>query len=79
MRMPKLLKRPAPLPDNIRINENRSFSAHIPVTQGGGKIHVHELSAGRYFVHFTQNGLKFDCSLAELSALGQIAVHLGAN
>lgn len=79
MKMKQLFaKRPRPMPDTMKVNENLSLSVHIPVTQGGGKIHVHELSAGRYFVHFTQNGLKFECSLAELTALGQVASHLGA-
>lgn len=73
----KIFRRPKALPESIKINENRSFTAHIPVTQGGGKIHVHELSAGRYFVHFTQNALKFECSLAELTSLGLIANHIG--
>jgi hypothetical protein len=70
------LGRPKALPDEMRVKENKSITGHIPVTQGGGKIHVHELSAGRYFVHFTQTVLKFECSLAELKMLGMMADYI---
>lgn len=73
----KALFRPKAMPENMRLDENKSVTVHIPVLNGGGKIHVHELSAGRYFVHFTQSTVKFECSLGELQALGMIAKHLG--
>lgn len=76
--MPKMkaVHRPKALPENLRLDENKSLTVHIPVLNGGGKVHIHELAAGRYFVHFTQSTLKFECSLGELSALGMAVTYL---